>query len=203
MSIAALFTIARTWKQPIYQSAEELIRKLWYMYTMEYYSAIKQNTFESVVMKWMNLEPITFNEVSQKEKDKYCILPWWWWWWFSHQVMSNFCDPMGYSLTGLSVYNILQARILEWVAISFFGGSSQPRNWTWISCIAGRFFTDWATREAPYITISMWNLERWYQQSYMQGSEGDKDVKNRLLDSVGEDESGMIWENSTETCTLP
>ena len=203
MSIAALFTIARTWKQPIYQSAEELIRKLWYMYTMEYYSAIKQNTFESVVMKWMNLEPITFNEVSQKEKDKYCILPWWWWWWFSHQVMSNFCDPMGYSLTGLSVHNILQARILEWVAISFFGGSSQPRNWTWISYIAGRFFTDWATREAPYITISMWNLERWYQQSYMQGSEGDKDVKNRLLDSVGEDESGMIWENSTETCTLP
>ena len=170
---------------------------------MEYYSAIKQNTFESVVMKWMNLEPITFNEVSQKEKDKYCILPWWWWWWFSHQVMSNFCDPMGYSLTGLSVHNILQARILEWVAISFFGGSSQPRNWTWISCIAGRFFTDRATREAPYITISMWNLERWYQQSYMQGSEGDKDVKNRLLDSVGEDESGMIWENSTETCTLP
>ena len=74
MSIAALFTIARTWKQPIYQSAEELIRKLWYMYTMEYYSAIKQNTFESVLMRWMKLEQITQSEVSQKEKHQYSIL---------------------------------------------------------------------------------------------------------------------------------
>ena len=56
MFIAALFIIAKTWKQPRCPSADEWIRKLWYMYTMEYYSAIKKNTFESV-MRWMKLEP--------------------------------------------------------------------------------------------------------------------------------------------------
>ena len=50
------------------------MRKLWYIYTMEYYSAIKKNAFESVLMRWMNLEPIIPSEISQKEKDKYCIL---------------------------------------------------------------------------------------------------------------------------------
>ena len=72
--IATLFTIARTWKQARCPSADEWIRKLWYIYTMEYYSAIKRNTFESVLIRWMNLEPILQSEVSQKEKDKYCIL---------------------------------------------------------------------------------------------------------------------------------
>ena len=66
---AALFTIARTWKQPIYPSADEWIGKFWYIYTMEYYSAIKRNTFESVLMRSMNLEPIIQSEVSQKEKE--------------------------------------------------------------------------------------------------------------------------------------
>ena len=74
MFIAALFTIARTWKQPRCPSADEWIRKLWYIYTMEYYSAIKKNTFESVLMRWMKLEPIIQSEVSQKEKHKYSIL---------------------------------------------------------------------------------------------------------------------------------
>ena len=72
--IAALFTIARTWKQPKCPSTDEWIKKLWYTYTMEYYSAIKRNAFESVLMRWMKLEPIIQSEVSQKEKDKYCIL---------------------------------------------------------------------------------------------------------------------------------
>ena len=72
--IVALFTIARTWKQPRCPSTDEWIKKLWYIYTMEYYSAIKKNTFESVLMRWMNLEPIIQSEVSQKEKDKYRIL---------------------------------------------------------------------------------------------------------------------------------
>ena len=72
--IAALFTIARTWKQPRCLSTDEWIKKLWYKYTMEYYSAIKKSTFESVLMRWMKLEPIIQSEVSQKEKDKYCIL---------------------------------------------------------------------------------------------------------------------------------
>ena len=65
---AALFTIARTWKQPRCPSADEWVRKLWYIYTIEYYSAIKKNTFESVLMRWMKLEPIIQSEVSQKEK---------------------------------------------------------------------------------------------------------------------------------------
>ena len=58
MFIAALFTMSRTWKQPRCLSIDEWIKRLWYIYTMEYYSAIKRNTFESVLMKWMNLEPI-------------------------------------------------------------------------------------------------------------------------------------------------
>ena len=72
--IAALFIIARTWKQPRCPSAGEWIRKLWYIYTMECYSAIKKNTFESVLMKWMKLERIIQSEVSQKEKHQYNIL---------------------------------------------------------------------------------------------------------------------------------
>ena len=74
MFIAALFIIARTWKQPRCPSADEWIRKLWYIYTMEYYAAIKKNTFESVLMRWMKLEPIIQSEVNQKEKDQYSIL---------------------------------------------------------------------------------------------------------------------------------
>ena len=74
MSIAALFIIARTWKQPRGPSADEYIRKLWYIYTMEYYSAIKKNTFESVLMRWMKLELIIQSEVSQKEKHQCSIL---------------------------------------------------------------------------------------------------------------------------------
>ena len=72
--IAALFIIARTWKQPRCASAGEWIRKLWYPYTMEYYSAIKKNAFESVLIRWMKLEPIIQSEVSQKEKHQYSIL---------------------------------------------------------------------------------------------------------------------------------
>ena len=74
MFIAALFIIARTWKQPRCPSVDEWIRKLWYIYTMEYYSALKKNSFESVLMRWMKLEPIIQSEVSQKDKDLYSIL---------------------------------------------------------------------------------------------------------------------------------
>ena len=72
--IAALFTIARTWKQPRCPLTDEWIKKLWYICTMEYYSSIKRNTFESVLMKWMNLEPIILSKISQKEKDKYVLM---------------------------------------------------------------------------------------------------------------------------------
>ena len=73
MFIAALFIIARTWKQPRCPLTIKWIRKLWYIYTMKYYSSVKRNAFESILLRWMDLELIQ-SEVSQKEKDKYCIL---------------------------------------------------------------------------------------------------------------------------------
>ena len=66
MFITALFIIAKIWKQPRCPSADEWIRKLWYLYTMEYYSVIKKNTSESVLMRWTKLELIIQSEVSQK-----------------------------------------------------------------------------------------------------------------------------------------
>ena len=67
--------IVRTWKQPRCPSTDEWIKKLWFTYTMEYYSAIKRYVLESVIMSWVNLEPITQSEVSQK--DKYVITHMW------------------------------------------------------------------------------------------------------------------------------
>ena len=67
------------------------------------------------------------------------------------QWCPTLCDPMDYSLPGSSIHRIFQARVLEWVAISFYRGSSQSRDWTWVSHIAGRRFTIWAAREAPYL----------------------------------------------------
>ena len=86
------------------------------------------------------------------------------------EVLSHvrLCDPVDCSPPGSSVHGILQARILEWIAISFSRASSQPRNWTWVSCIAGRRFILWATREARnpvwlYLNL-MWHLQRPYFQ---------------------------------------
>ena len=72
--IAELFMIARTWKQPRRPLTDEWMKMWWYIYTKEHYLAIKRNAFESVLMRWMNLEPSIHNEVSQKEKYKYHIL---------------------------------------------------------------------------------------------------------------------------------
>ena len=72
--IAALFTIARSWKQPKCPSTDEWIKKMWYIFTMEYYSAIKSNEIGSFVETWMDLETFIQSEVSQKEKNKYHIL---------------------------------------------------------------------------------------------------------------------------------
>ena len=74
MFIAALFIIARTWKQPRCPSTDEWIKELWYTCTMQYYSVIKRDAFESVLMRWIKLEPIIQSEVSQKEKHQYSIL---------------------------------------------------------------------------------------------------------------------------------
>ena len=69
------------------------------------------------------------------------------------QLCPTLCSPMDNSLSGSSVHGILQTRILEWIALPFSRGSSQPRNRTWDSCIVGRFFTIWATRKAPIMYI--------------------------------------------------
>ena len=71
---AALFTIARTWKQPKCPVTDEWIKKMGYIYIMEYYSAVKRNAIESFVEMWMDLESVIQSEVSQKEKNKYRIL---------------------------------------------------------------------------------------------------------------------------------
>ena len=87
------------------------------------------------------------------------------------QFCQTLCDPMHCSLPGSSVQGILRARILEWVAIPFFRGSFQPRDWTWVSYIAGRFFTNWATREAltwlkmsTILRLKDPTLYSWYKQ---------------------------------------
>ena len=72
--ITALFTIVRTWKQSRCPSADEWIKKPWCIYTMKYYSAIKKNAFESLLMRWIKLEPIIQSEVSQNKKHQYSIL---------------------------------------------------------------------------------------------------------------------------------
>ena len=74
MFIAALFTIAGTWKQPKCPSTDEWIKKMWHIYTMEYYSAIKRNEIELFVVRWMDLEAVIKSEVIQKEKNKYRML---------------------------------------------------------------------------------------------------------------------------------
>ena len=74
MFIAALFTIAKTWKQPKCPSTDDWIRKMWYIYTMEYYSAIKKNKIMPFAATWMELETLILSEVSQKEKDKYHMI---------------------------------------------------------------------------------------------------------------------------------
>ena len=74
MFTAALFTIVRTWEQPKCPSTDELIKKMWYIYTMEYYSAIKKNKIMPHAATWMQREIIILSEVSQKEKDKYHMI---------------------------------------------------------------------------------------------------------------------------------
>ena len=74
MFIAALFTIAKTWKQPKCPSTDEWIKKMWYIYTMEYYSAIRKNKIMPFAATWMDLEIVLLSEVSQTQKDKYLMI---------------------------------------------------------------------------------------------------------------------------------
>ena len=74
MFIAALFTVAKTWKQPKCPLTEDWIRKMWYIYTMEYYSAKEKNKIMSFAATWMDLETLILSEASQKDKDKYHMI---------------------------------------------------------------------------------------------------------------------------------
>ena len=71
MFIARLFTMAKIWRPPNCPSTDEWIKKMWYVYTVEYYSAIRRNEMELFVVRWMELESVIQSEVSQKEKNKY------------------------------------------------------------------------------------------------------------------------------------
>ena len=128
MFIAALFTIARSWKQPKCPSTDEWIKKMWYIYTMEYYSSIKRKKIGSFVETWMDLETVIQSEVSQNEKNKYCN-----------------------------------------------------------------------------INTYMWNTEKWYRWTSLQGRNRDTDVENKRMDTKGESGGGVCvknWEIGIDIYTL-
>ena len=124
MFTVVLFTIARTWKHPKCPLKNEWIRKMWYIYTTEYYSAIKSNETESLVVMWMDLECVIQSEVSQKEK-----------------------------------------------------------------------------KQVLYINTYMWNVEKWYKITRLQGRNRDIDIENGYVDIAGEREGGMDWESITDIHT--
>ena len=126
MFTATLFTIARTWKQPRYPSTDEWIKKLWYLYTLEYYSAIKRNTSESVLMRWTKLEHITQSKVKSEREiqisytDTYIWNLKWWHWWIYFQGSKEETEnrPMGtvggeegegekYGESNIEIYNTI------------------------------------------------------------------------------------------------
>ena len=83
------------------------------------------------------------------------------------QLCPTLCDPRDYSLPGSSVQGVLQVRIVEWVAVPFSRGSFRPRNWTGVFCIAGGFFTSWATRKALSLAYSLLNIYYWLLQVWI------------------------------------
>ena len=155
---------------------------MWQIYTIEYYSALKKNRIMLFAATW----------VERKKESEVA------------QLCPTLCDPMDCSLSGFSVHGIFQARVLEWIAISFSRGSSWPRNRTQVSRIAGRRFTIWATMGAPgdyhtkwsksdkdkYYMISLigriWRGRTWYKWSYLQNRNRVTDIESKLMVSRGE-----------------
>ena len=134
-------------------------KEMWYIYIIQYYSATKQKEISPSATTWMDLESIKLSKMSQRETD--CVISFICgiknrlWITRSEVTQSclTLCDPMDWSLPGSTIHGIFQARILEWVAISFSKRSSLPRDWTLVSHmvgIVGRRFTVWATREDPF-----------------------------------------------------
>ena len=152
MFIAALFTIARTWKQPSISLTHTWIKKLWFIYTVEYYSSIKRNTFDSVIMRWINLETILQSEASHKEKDKYQILMhiymesrkiWWTYLQGSSRdvdIENRFVDTVGEGESGTTeniietyyVKSEIQGKVGIWCKELKFGALGQPRG---VGCV--------------------------------------------------------------------
>ena len=103
--------------------------------------------------------------------------------WKSHSHIRLFYDPMDCGLPGSSVQGILQARVLEWVAISFSRGSSWPRDQTQVSCTAGRFFTNWATRKAPKRKVGtrfpVWANRWWWCYLLTRKNKGSTDLEGK------------------------
>ena len=132
------------------------------------------------------------------------------------QSCLTLCDPMDCSLPGFSLHGILQAKILEWGAVPFSRGSSQPRNQTRVSCIAGAFFTNWAIRE-DYIKYSLLykvyffldytfpqnnrNEEQWYKLAAV-GIAASTSITQLLNDSVSDKELGNFTECTVWTLLL-
>ena len=171
---AALFTIVRTWKQPRCPLTDEWVKKLWYIYTMEYYSALKRNVFESIPKKWMNLQPIIQSEISQKEKSKYHTL--------THTSWRRQWHPTPVRLPGKSHGQRRLVGYSPW-------GCQESDTTEWLHFLSNTY---------------LWNLERWYWWTYLQGSNGDADIEDRLMDTGGgEGKGGTDGESSMETYTLP
>ena len=103
----------------------------------------------TLCIRWPKYQSFTFNITPSNEYSELISFRFEKWKW-NHSIMSDSCDPMDCSLPNPSIHGIFQARILEWVAISFSRRPLWPRDWTWVSHIVGRCFTIWATREVPF-----------------------------------------------------
>ena len=125
---------------------------MWFIYTVEYYSAIIKNEIKPLVATWADPE-IMLSEVSQKKINIWHYLKMV----LVDQLHLTLYNTLDCSLPGFSAHRMLQARILEWVAIPFSRGSSWPRDQTWASSTAGRFFMVWVTRKSQIYMRSLKN----------------------------------------------
>ena len=178
MFTVVLFIIARTWQQPRCPSTDEWIKKLW----LHIYNGIllshKRKAFESVLVRWMNLEPVIQSKWSEVAQS--CL---------------TLCNPMDCSLSGSSIHGIFQGRVLEWIAISFSRDLPNPG----IEPGSPALQVDKVSQKNKYYILThththiyIWNLEKWYWWNYLQGQRRDSDIEDRLTDIAGEGEVEWI-----------